>query len=350
MPEFYHKLCDMHPRLDIFPPKDLVVLQDVSCFKETDEVYKPVNPYLSYLAYHNPGRFRDKIVPFPIPPGMAIGNQLRLSAWDRTSLESAFNSGSFYAIESLEIPLIKPTKRCIISDEWYDPYSVLSFCSSYYRTESIVKGHKRPGLQDYVKFGPTLQRLSDPNHPKLLAYLITRLGYQAVVDVDLTYVQEEIVYAIQKKKALEFARVREKAIAEIEERSILMSDPILSEFSYHESLMTDASLHDEDFFTWLSSKQNYKDWRNTFFVRMKMVLDCITMEKADLNPGEINRDPSHVFSEVERYFYEKSGGRLDKDGYPIVDVGFDAFFDTSSVANQSSEESAVGLFPGWADG
>jgi hypothetical protein len=344
--DWYKKLTDLHPSTDIYPPKDLLVFESVDHFKDVDEIYSPPNPYLSYLAYHNPGRFSDKLVPWPLPPSTRSGHSLRLSNWDRTKLESLFDMGPFWTIEQMRIPLVKPRMSHIVTDQWYDPYSVLSFTASYFRFEKIPRGHTRPDLVNFCKESELIYRLSHPSHYRILPYLISRLGYSRVKDVDLTYFEEEVNTLLEKRRLMEMVHYRNLVLEELDNRSYLASDPCLS-VSSHPSFWTDTPLSDEDFFTWQTGKQNHRDWRNTFFIRMHVVVTEILQAKSvDLHGDVYKVDPRWKLSPIEAHLYIKSGGRLDEDDIPIIEIGAGPDFWEGSQGDNSDASSFLGMMVG----
>jgi len=325
--DFYYLYHKKHAKVDILPPRTLLTKSSVDHFEKVDKVYTPTNPYLQYLKFLNPEKLPRKIVPWPIPPGMNYGNKLQLTAEERRQISYSPLLLQQYNIG--ELILINHEPRLIISDQWYNPNQVLSCMISLNEGENLPNGLPRKSLEQISQVDPKLFKiLSNPLSRIVFENVRVRFP-DKVPDLiqNMTMLCEEVyeVYA-NKQRALALIQVYTRAFEEMQ--TIPSTEDLIPPSEEGSFIWTDTPLEDDQYFNWVTSKKNYRDWRNEYFRNIESAFITMeTLETVVLN-NVADRDewlktiPAHCFlGEVERHLYETSGGTMNKHGYPEVNTG-----------------------------
>jgi hypothetical protein len=355
--EWFTKLRELHPTLDILPPRQLCSYEEVDKYPIIPELYKPENRKISYLKALNPGALSDKIISYPIPPDIELGSSSQLTAFERTRvrMESHFYGRAYGLLGEIELHSL-PT-RAIYSKEWYNPNMVLEAVSALdYSTRLPVFADR---TTEIVNMDPELfYKLNNAEHHRLYTTLVPRLGQRRVDNIDLTYFEEELCTYLQKQKVKKLKEVHRTVLqmaleADEESTDSQEQGSLISDFSWDE-----ASLQDDQFFTWRTSKKNYLDWRNHFF---SLIEDAITnleiLEAGYMNTFEDMKEErkQHALEGVTLHLYLTSGGIVDDDNVPILNrpmTGSEAdpdidIFKHPRGASDGSSSSGIGLMEGW---
>jgi hypothetical protein len=350
--EWYDGLREVHPTLDIFPPRQLVSTISVEGFPEMEKVYKPPNPRISYLKALNPGALSDKIIPFPVPPDVVLSSSLQLTAFERTKVRLESHFFERWTQDLLEMQIVIPTHRAIYSREWFNPMSMVSYWAATRHEERLPVYKDRQGSLELMP-KELFYKLNNPEHLDLFPYLVGRLGFTRVYNLDLTYFEEGISTLLQKRRIEKLKEVYNSVLrlAQIGEEDSQASEEanmeVDSGFSWD-----NASLHDSDFFVWQTSRKNYLNWRNHYFLSLDSKLVNIQLlQTSYMNNATVDEIPEiYRLDPVEEHLYRSSGGVLNADGFPELNrhIFMSASHEAErDVFDEGSSDDSGGLMAGW---
>jgi hypothetical protein len=358
MRPWYRALRRLHPTLDIYPPPMLTKQVEVDQYPEVERLYKPSNPRLQYLRALNMGALSDKILPYGVPPDVTLNSTLSLTAFERSKVQFESHFFSRWTQDFREMNIAIPTNRAIYSREWFNPMANVSFNLAVGGREVLTVFEDREDLSVFPN-EDLFYRLNHPSFSSMLSDLTSRLGYTKVKSLELTYFAKEINQIIRLKQALlikeAYNKVIKDAITYLEKED-KGSDEELSEVSNFTH--TDAPLEDGDFFTWRTSKRNYLDWRNHYFIMLDEKLNYIEIVRSGVfnTFEELDAERCAITDPVCRHLYLASGGALDDQDIPIVDrehvsasyeTDEDVFKNSDRGAASQSGSSEIGLMEGW---
>jgi len=345
---FYRAYVALRPLDDIIPPVCLYTSVDILQFPEVTDLYRPAEPFIQYLKFHNLDKLPDTIIPWPIPPGVNFGLRQKFTAEERKQLQISPEILKAYNIG--ELKMFDLPERLIMSDQWFNPNQVRAAIVALTGRDELPVGIVRKSLS----FVGSIDRerylnLSIPGG-RVLNYLANRRGYQVIDKLGghlLTFYSELWPFVESKMRAKEIlARNLE-----------ILDGESWSDFSQRTSLnwskLSDSPLADEDFFIWQNSHKLYKDWRNRYFWSMETKLGGVgLMTNTHLGKSAVERGlvwgDQHVFTSVERHLWLASGGKLNEFGIPLLDGGSDGSLITVNSPLNDGEAIDSGYDP-WAD-
>lgn len=358
MPEFYMEYHKKHPGVDILPPREVILFEDVANYPEIEEFYKPSNPFLQFLKFHNPTKIRDDIMPWPLPPGMSLDSKLQLTAEERRQLQySPLLLARYNWLNELHLQI--PTKRYIPSTQFYNTHQVIAATMALYGKEQLPIGLERSDLVGFRKDVKSSFYKKTVTHLKVLELLCQKIGWHAAKDIELTYFAEDIEqFTRAKNTAYQATRAR---VLELMRRDRLMLGEVLAidfdeelptgsiesaiEFGSEVSrdsqfVWTDSPLADDEFFSWTTSKKNYRDWRQRIFESIEGKLTgtnaiYYTGEPEERQALQEEESP-YALNETEKYFYELAGGNVWSNNVP--DVAKAAVDEMESVHSDDGNE------------
>jgi hypothetical protein len=326
IPELYRLYCNLNKLSDILPPRTLCVYDSVDHYEVVDKLYRPANPWLSYLKYFNPDKIRDSVIPWPLPPGTAIGVGKQLTADERRMsvdvnqlLHPNLNMRGF--VGSKEILDIK-------SMFYYDPNNVLNATEAFYGTRQLPRGIVRDELIPWANFKePFGGYLNNNSLRQLVNRCVHSFGYKRAVQLDYEIVVDELQLLIIAKTQLEnqLQRRRYLSYLQIEGSEIPSSQYSDLVERQDEDEWSDSPLTDDQLFLWISNRKPYKDWRYRYFCSINDKMMSISALRLMIKPGEaakfVHSDlPEYLkLDEVERHLFISSGGKT-VDGYPNIDA------------------------------
>lgn len=320
--EFYRCYHQKHNKVDILPPKELIVLKEVKHYKEVESLYRPSNPFLQFIKFFCPNKLNNKIYPWPVPPGLDFQSRLQLTAEERRQMQYNPLILSQYSIG--ELVQVNVPSRLILEGQYYNPNQMIACCVSFNIGEKLPENLERKELS-FVKSINTkiLEALSDPLYRQILerSYQL-KPEYKTLLGLNVSTFYNEITPFINRRtQAIDLAKAYQLAYEQMD--SINSSEegniPNYSEY-------TDTPLSDSEFWTWRTSKKKYKDWRNNYFLSIDAKVlsvelqTSITMNKK-LNPNYDFTEGSHLdtLDPVELHLFLRSGGVVDKHNRPVVD-------------------------------
>jgi len=352
--EWIDRLQTIHPLTDILPPEGMLTFETVDHIPIVERLYSPPNRKMSYLKSLNMDTISDKIVPWPVPPDIRPGNSLNLTAFERTKVKLEGHLFARWTQDLREIQLESIELRAINSDQWFNPNAVLAFISNY--KHRLLLPIYKPRKSIVTVSDELFNKVNQPGRYNLWPYLVSRLTYNRVKDLDLTYFEEGIDKLLQKKRLLHLkeikAKVEKDALENLSENSSEEQDyEVRSDMSF-----TDASLNDWDFFTWRTSKKNYLNWRNHYFNMLEAIISNMELARSGImnDFSNYNQNDMPLDDPVCRHLYLESGGLLDDNNVPILDRGIDEsgdapidIFDEPSNDSDPGGSSDGGLMEGW---
>jgi len=355
--EWYLQVRKTHPLTDFYPPQSLGTYRKIKDEDYAYNEYRPSNPKFQYLAFLNPGKLSDKIIPWPYPPEIKLGTYNPPTAEERHAVKELTHLFPNWSILFGELEFVNTPRIFIPGLEWYDQNQMLELCYS------ITGEYKIPIVSDReqldINFNWTfLEKLNKSRSSDLYLALATRLGYNHIKDIDITCNMDVVIETIRKINdrrllAENFKKIEKEIFPDdiSADRSDSQWGSMRSSFAW-----TNTPLNDDDFFTWQYSKKNYRDWRNAVFASIEGKITLLSIETGiivhEIRPlTEVEKDALRL-EPVERYLYLQSGGIVDEDNIPIVDRRLaDDLSNDGSVDifkdGDDSDGSQIGLFVGF---
>jgi len=350
--DWYFAVREVHSHLDIIPPKDMWVLENVDKYPIVDQIYSPANPRLQYLKALNPDAVTDKVIPYGVPPDVTTTSTLKLTAFERSKVSLQCHFFDRWTSDLKEMYLTVPKTRAIYSQAFFNPLGVVSFMLSVTGRECIPIVKPRSDLSYFIN-EDLFYRLNRTGIPNLLPFLASRLGYSKVEKLNLSYFSVELEAFLNKRRAKQIKEAYLQVLKEAASESIIDtgSDKLTDNSQF---VWTDAKLDDDQFFNWRTSNRNYRDWRNHYFYMIDTKVNVLEVAAAGfLNEFEAVNPDDVRLEGVELYLYTASGGIVDDNGIPILDRPqvasshegeFDVFENSGSDNGSGSD---CGMMVGW---
>jgi hypothetical protein len=322
---YYRAYCNFRPSEDVFPPRELLVMEDVDKYEVVDDVYRPPNPFVQFLKYHNPDTLRRNIIPWPYPPGMGLDKNLKLTAEERRQTQyliTMIRNSPFVG----ELILLKPQERLIPSTYWFNPISVIACCMAVMGAEKLPKGIvERQDLKEIRQIDYSLAlKLSNSHSKWLFLLLVDKLGYKRVKSAPLTYVEQYLVEIVDRRKRLQSIakayQLLEKHLDEVES-----FDSTESSFERRSDMIwDDTPLSDTGYNAWVCSSKNYTDFRQHIFEEIEGKIANIEMltsgELTGLKMENSKIPEQYRLTELEQYYIKRAGYTVDEYGIPNLYV------------------------------
>jgi hypothetical protein len=324
--EIYQEYFKLHKNIDILPPKDSVLFEEIDKYEEVEEIYKPSNPYMQYLKFHNPMKLSDKIMPWPCPPDITVDKRIHLTSEERRK------SLKIYELlhpDKGHILFLSPIIRLIQSDRYYNPNAVVAACHAFYGCEKLPLGLTRDVLKPIRSYSPKLFRYL---HIKRLKYfiedIIAIIGYRNIKDINI----DEFIYDLQKilevKALIEFRKKRQQIMSSYQQlnasnASTEESGELIDSEGLSIANWSDSPLEDNEYFIWLGNPKPYKHWRYRYFESIRDKSDNVGIIRSNLTPHQQwdpeNMVPQNIrFDEVEEHIWKESGGTMELPGIPLT--------------------------------
>jgi len=326
--EVYLMYNSLHSDKDVLPPRSQVrgIGVDLDKLQRGYDPHIPANRRLSYLKFLNNDKMSDKIIPYPIPPGIGIIGKKGLTAHERRDFIDLDFMDSEFDFFGMEVPL--PDYK-IVSNEWYDCNSVIGACINYYDIRTLPKGIYKESLKGYASYNKKLIEMMDGPFFSVFSRIVDRVGVKRALNLDYNILNEEVTKAYLNQLRIAKQKIKDEIIDNLEFESVgdrectsslVATDDIEV---YAESQYSDMELKDEDYFVWLTNhnQKRCKDWRFRYF---ENIYDKTQQLKYDLLLGDslksikCERNDDCKLSTIEAFLYRKSGGILDSEGFPEI--------------------------------
>lgn len=329
-PDFFTKYHNLHKEVDIIPPPEILISEDVEKYPLVDRIYRPTNPYMQYLKFLNPEKIRSSVMPWPIPPGLTMNKKLALTSEERR--QAQYNTTLLRKANYLgELNLWKPPTRNILSKSFFNPHQVRSCMIALTNSDCLPISPPRKTLEQIETISPYLHLyLCSDMGSKLINKLHSRLPWEKLRDIQYTDLADNLWDIIRDRKhAKETLANLIRVDFDIEKFRIgVKADDSTHSFGTTVSHITlegysDTPLNDNEYFIWKTSHKKYKDWRNEYFISiLDKELDLIMENELDFGRDALDthnrRLPEEcILEDVEKFLWTSSGGQLIDDKWPL---------------------------------
>jgi hypothetical protein len=320
--EYFDMYCEIHKESDIVPPKMLILTVEED-FEEVERKYFPANPKLAYLKYLNPDKISNGILPYPVPPGMRLDSPLRLTAQERRQLTYTLDLLEYNNIG--EIPLLRLKPRFYKNNETYfEPTNVASYMIATTGIDCLPIMKKKEHLLNVRKEWQPYAKLLYTRRGQLIEKIIQRIKPpEPKIFMETTFASELEDQVMRRLHAIELLKIGMQVLRDQEINNSIRSYNADSDGEEHESNIawTDAPLEDDGFWNWTTSKKNYRNWRQRYFLEMEEKMLVIELQYMGFlkDVEYIDVDPEYCFNIVERHLWQRAGGTLvwfDGEAYP----------------------------------
>lgn len=339
--EFYSKYLELHPEDDILPPRSLLITEDMSNYEDASHLYRPANPYVQYLKFHNSEMLSSKIIPWPVPPGASGGKKLQLTAEERVQVQysptllKAYNLG--------ELTLLKVNPKLIVSCSWFNVTQVRAAMVALTNSDCLPVIPERKKLSFMKDIDIRHYRSLCSADGNLIETLASRLGSQNALGIGShieTFLEFVVPFAETRMRATEALKAMEFRLDH--EKSEYSAQFSQASYISQQLELSESPLSDTGYFAWKYSHKRYKDWRNGYFWSIEEKIFAFSGENdtdfmlhgMDYLNKEKKYDESMRFNAVESYLYKRSGGHLDEDDLPILAIkAIDVFMDEEDASD-----------------